>query len=368
VKNTLRGQFEHLNNKFPALRTIFADELVTSIAPFLMCNYVPQSLRRRLSGRFRWKLSPIRPQLRGMRRLMEQAEEFDPELKITSKNAEFVQLREGVDTLLRSAPRPPGLQLLLLEKLLNKFQQGHLLHVLLLSREPIYGLTPKLVKLRGTTYPARVIVQQLELFRQFCETQRTTLEVLVQQSLKGLVRITSREGLAAINTAMQEHEQYMAFLEANPYGTYHAAWKKKALVALQANTTWCQYLSCGVIPSERYLKALAKLVGAHPKIRMKSESALYSIVPLAFLTELAKRRGCGTHELLEHFFALFTAEHCTNGPFTSPHNRKRYSPIDLTPLNNEFLVVRPGTTANDLLTQFLRQGQAIPSGSPPAKS
>ncbi|MFX1296534.1 MAG: hypothetical protein ACFFD2_16965, partial [Promethearchaeota archaeon] len=93
---------------------------------------------------------------------------------------------------------------------------------------------------------------------------------------------------------------------------------------------------------------------------VKAEAPLYSIVPAAFLTKLAKQRGCSTQALVEQVLAGLTAEHCTNGPFTSPHNRKQLSPIDLTPLNNEFLVIRPGTTANDLLTDFLRKGQAIP--------
>ncbi|MFX1295944.1 MAG: hypothetical protein ACFFD2_13975, partial [Promethearchaeota archaeon] len=360
VKNTLRGQFRHLDRKFPRFREVLAGASLADIAPFLTSNYVVQNLRRSLSGLFRWNLSHIRPQLRGMRRLMERAPNFDPGLRLTSKNAEFVQLRTGVEALLHLAPCPQGLQLDLLEKILNKFQQGHVLHVLLLSREQVHGLTPKLVNLKGTTYSTRVIAQQLELFRQFCETHRTALEELVQQSLSGLVRITPNEGLVAVRTAIQEHDQYIAFLEAKQYGIYHATRKKKALAALYANTNWCHYLACGVLPSERYLKALAKLVGASPKIRVKSESALYSVVPVAFLTKLAKRRGCGSHALLEQFFEIFTAENCTNGPFTSPQNRKQFSPIDLTPLNNEFLVIRPGKTANDLLTKFLRVGQAIP--------
>ncbi|MFX1293871.1 MAG: hypothetical protein ACFFD2_03280, partial [Promethearchaeota archaeon] len=118
-----------------------------------------------------------------------------------------------------------------------------------MSQEPLYGLTPKLVKLKGRTYAAPVIEHQLDLFRQFCEPHRTALAALVQQSLSGLVRITSNEGLAAVRTAIQAHDQYMAFLEAKQYGTYHARRKKKALEALQANLKWCSYLACGVIPS-----------------------------------------------------------------------------------------------------------------------
>lgn len=360
VKNTVLGQFRHLESKFPHLREVLADATLADVAPFLMCNYVTHSLRRALSSQFRWKLSHVRPQLRGMRRLMERAHAFNSALKLTSKSEEFISLREGVEALLHAKPHPPGLQLGLLEKLLNKFQKGHVLHVLLLSREKIHGLYPKLIKLKGMIYSAQVIEQQLELFQQFCETNRVAVEELVNHHLSGVVRLLPREIVSAIEAAVQEHDRYLAFLEENQYGTYHAKRKHRALAALQTNTAWRRYLECGVIPSERYLKSLAKLVTAFPDMRVKSEAALYSIIPVAFLTKVGMLQGCSRNELLQQFLAVLTAENCTNSPFTSPHNRKRYTPIDLTPLNNEFLIVRPGNKSNDLLTDYLRQGRPVP--------
>ena len=53
VKNTLRGQFRHLDGKFPLLRKLLSDAPLADIAPFLTGNYVVQNLRQRLSGRFR---------------------------------------------------------------------------------------------------------------------------------------------------------------------------------------------------------------------------------------------------------------------------------------------------------------------------
>ncbi len=360
VKNATLGQFQHLSSKFPQLRRMLADEPMSTIAPWIVCNYLDHRVRTRLSKYFHWKLSHVRPQLRGMRRLMEQSPELGSLLKLTTKNEEFSKLRAGVDRLLHSTPLPRGLQLDLLNKILNRFQAGHVLHLLLLSREKIYGLYPKLIKLTGRTYAAPEIEHQLRLFQHFCKRHRAPLEELVRQSLNGLIHIPAREVRTAIASAMREHDEHITFLKANKYGTYHATRKKKALTALQTTGTWWHYLECGVLPSERYIKALAKLVSALPKIRVKSEAALYSIVPVAYLTQLCSMRGRTVAELVKRFLAVFTADNCTTPPFTSPRNRKRCSPIDLTPLNHNFLIIRPETTANELLTKYLRQWHAIP--------
>ena len=126
-------------------------------------------------------------------------------------------------------------------------------------------------------------------------------------------------------------------------------------------------MECGVVPSERFIKHLSRLVNAMPDIKVKTADALRSVIPHAHVTALATINGCGMDELTSHFIDGFTADACTRFPFTSPRNRKMLLPIDLTPINNQFLILRPGKVANDLLDDYLRKEKPIPLRFAPSK-
>jgi len=172
VKNAVIGQYKHLNCKFPALRKLLSNSSLSTVAQFITYNYIERELQVKIANRFKWKLSHVRPQLRGIRRSIESSDKFGTLLNLTSKNDEFVKLRTAIDSMLKSSPKVPGLDINVLEKILNKFQKYHVLHVLLLSTEKLHGIYPKKLIINGKIYNASVIEHQLELFNKFCNTNR----------------------------------------------------------------------------------------------------------------------------------------------------------------------------------------------------
>jgi hypothetical protein len=361
VKNTVAGQHEHLNSKFPAIREMLSDSSLSTIAPYMTCNNVVQWLRKQVAYQFNWKLSHVRPQLRGMRRLLEQKGSIDTSLQVLSKNDEFARLRESVDRMLASSPVARTMDRDIIGKILGSFQKGHVLHVLLLSKRKIHGVCPRVVKIDGKTRDGAVMERQFDLLVSFCREHRDALKELVKEFITGLVELTKGDVLDALDGAIRDHDAYFQFLEENGYGTWHAEQKRKALNALHSNTDWMQYAECGVIPSERFIKHLAKLVNAMPGIKVKTEHALQSVISVAHVTKLVAINGCGIDDIVARFIDGITADACTRFPFTSPRNRKELSPIDLTPINNHFLIFRPGTTANDLLENYLRKKKTHPA-------
>jgi len=360
VKNTLLGQHEHLNSKFKPLRKLFTGCTLAEVASFITCNYLENGLRQQISARFDWKLAHVRSQLRGIRRMMESTEGFDPALRMTSKNGEFAKLREAIDSLLREHGYPGGLNPIILEKVLNAFQRWHVLHVLLLSDQPVHGLYPKKMICEDGVHAAGQITAQVQLFQVFCRKNREAIEKLVANTITGMVSVSLDGVKRAVTGAIAAHEKYMDFLRRNRHGLHHASKKKRALEALQADQAWAEYIKCGAIPSERYLKGLHKLIAGMPGKAHKLEDALHAIIPFAHVSKLVSMRGSTARQFIGEFFATFTADTGTTVPYTSPKNRKELSPIDLTPLNHEFLIIRPGKTSQDLLDQYLRRGRPIP--------
>jgi len=367
VKNTVAGQHEHLNSKMPAIRDMLAGSPLSTIASFMTCNHVANDLRKQASYRFNWKLSHARPQLRGMRRLLEERGSIDASLQLMPKNEEFARLRAGIDEMLSSSPSAKPMDLELTGKILDKFQGGHVLHVLLLSKGEIRGVSPRVVKVDGKTRDGAIMEKQLELLVSFCKEHRDALEELVKDCITGLVGLNGGEILSALDGAIREHDEHFTFLEENGYGTWHARRKREALTALASNRDWMQHVECGVVPSERFTKHLSRLVNAMPGIKVKTENALLSVIPPAHVTKIATIEGCDAGELVSRFIECVTAGACTRFPFTSPRNRKELSPADLTPINNHFLILRPGKTANDLLEDYLRKGKPVPLRFAPGK-
>jgi hypothetical protein len=367
VKNTAAGQHEHLFSKLPAIREMLLDSPLSTIAPFIVCNHVVNYLRKRVVYRFNWKLSHVRPQLRGMRRLLEERGSIDASLQLMTKNDEFSRLREGIDKMLDSSPASASMDLDIVDKILDKFQKGHVLHVLLLSRGEIRGVCPRVVKIGGVIRDGVVMEKQLELLISFCKDHRDALEGLVKDCITGLVRLSEEEVFPALDEATREHDEYFQFLKVHGYGTWHAKRKREALNALRSNAAWVQHVGCGVVPSERFIKHLSRLVNAMPGIKVKTGDALRSVIPTAHVTKLASIEGCGTDAFLSRFINGLTADACTRFPFTSARNRKELSPVDLTPINNHFLILRPGKVANDLLDDYLRKGKPVPLGFAPGK-
>lgn len=367
VKNTVAGQHEHLSSKLPVIREMLSGSPLSTIAPFMTCNHVINDLRKHVAYRFNWKLSHARPQLRGMRRLLEEKSSIDASLQLMPKNEEFARLREGLDGMLAASPAARSMDLAVVGKILDKFQKGHALHVLLLSKGEIRGVCPRVVKVNDKIQDGAIMERQLELLVSFCKEHRDALEGLVKDCITGLVGLTGEEILSALDGAIREHDAYFRFLEENGYGTWHAKRKREALNTLASTTAWMAHVGCGVVPSERFIKHLARLVNAMPGIKVKTENALLSIIPVAHARKLATIEGCEMDEFLSHFIEGITADACTRFPFTSPRNRKELSPIDVTPINNHFLILRPGKTANDLLDDYLRKGKAIPLRFAPGK-
>lgn len=367
VKNAIMGQYRHSNNKFSRLRKILIDSSFSTIAQFIMCNYVDRDLRLQIASRFNWKLSHVRPQMHGFRRLMERSEEFDQALSICSKNEEFMKLRDKIDTLLRSKARSTGLNLQIIKKILNRFQKYHVLHILLLKPEKIYGIYPKIMKIDGKKYSTTEIEHQLNIFQKFCQKNRKTITAQVEKCITGIIKIAASEVPTVLTRAIDKQKKHIEFLNEKRYGLYHAKRKMKALLALQADDTWITYLNCGVVPSERYLKSLAKLINAIPENRVKSESALLSVVPELFLDHFVQASSISKTKFLEDLLENLTADYCVNVPFTSPYNRKKCSPIDLTPLNHEFLIIRPGKNAQELMDGYLRKRKSVPLHISPSK-
>ena len=367
VKNTAAGHHEHLNSKLSVLREMLLNSPLSTIAPFMTCNHVTNDLRKHVACRFNWKLSHARPQLRGMRRLLEEKSSIDASLQLMSKNEEFARLREGIDGMLAISPAARTMDLAVIGKILDKFQKGHVLHVLFLSEGEIRGVFPRVVKINGKTRDGAVMSRQLELLVSFCKGHLDALEDLVKDCITGLVGLTSKEILSALDGAIREHDDYFQFLEENGYGTWHAKRKREALNALRSNKEWMAHVECGVVLSERFIKQLSRLVNAMPGIKVKTEDALQSFIPVAHLTKVASIEGCRTDVIVSRFINGFTADTCTRFPFTSPRNRKELSPVDLAPINNQFLILRPGKTANDLLEGYLRKDKPVPLRFAPGK-
>ena len=367
VKNTVAGQHGHLNSKFPRIREMLAGSPLSTTAPFMTCNHVTKELLKQASNQFNWKLSHARPQLRGMRRLLEERGSIDASLQLMSKNEEFARLREGIDEMLSSSPSAKTMDLEVTGKILDKFQKGHVLHVLLLSKGEIHGVSPRVVKVDGKTRDGAIMEKQLELLVSFCKEHRDALGELVKDCITGLVGLSAGEILPALDGAIHEHEKHFTFLEENGYGTWHARRKREALHALASNRDWIQHVECGVVPSERYIKHLSRLVNAMPGIKVKTANALLSTIPPAHVAKIAAIEGLEVDEYLSRFIDRFTADACTRFPFTSPRNRKDLSPADLTPINNHFLILRPGKTANDLLEDYLREEKPVPLRFAPGK-
>ncbi|MFX0100362.1 MAG: hypothetical protein ACFFCS_12340 [Candidatus Hodarchaeota archaeon] len=360
VKNTVLGQYKHLYGKFDLLREILKEGTVSMVAPFVTCNHVEKGLRQQVAFDFNWKLSHVRPQLRGIRRLAERSKNFDKNLNLTAKNDEFARLRAGVDELLETRSMKDGMNLKIVGCILDKFQKGHVLHVLLLSREEIHGIYPRQLKINGKKYDSGMIEVQVKLLKKFCHENRARLDNLVKGCLSGLVRLSHGDVSSTIDVIRKEQERHVKMLKDKGYGTYHANRKLKALETLQSSKAWMRYLDCGVIPSERFVKYLAKLASAMPGNKVKLEMALYPVISTAHVKTLASIKGCKVEELLEGFIDGCRASTSTRFPFTSPRNRKMYSTLDLIPVNNQFVVIRPGSCSNDLLTSYLRNGKVIP--------
>lgn len=354
VRNTYIGQFEHLWEKFATIRAEFQNASEYVRAAFAVSNFVDHEFRARLSRLFKWDLSHVRPQLRGMRRLMESNPAFPDALKLTNKTAEFQNLRTELDKALEPEYAAGRLNRDIITRILNKFQKGHLLHVLVLAAHKIGGLYPKTMAIGNAKYNAQDIEAELAKLQAFCSSKKKDFQTMVQSRLSGLVTPNIGLILSVLKQCHQDHLHYISSLSQKKYGLYHANLKKKAFETLDADHFWTDFVLCGMIPSERYGKSMAKLIGSSGTARLDVEPAFLAIFPLIHL------RCIPTINLSTELFSILTAEHAATPPYQSLKNKKAYSPIDLAPLNNQFVIIRPGTTTQDLLDLYLRKKRPIP--------
>jgi hypothetical protein len=253
VQDTYKGHWKHLGSKFLLIRDTFLETPFIEFAPYLFSGFITASLKRTLPLRLSWKSSHVRGQLRGMRRLMEGAKNYPPFLKLTHRYSFTEQECE------------------IISGILGKFQAHHLLHLLLtanVAKAPLLGIYPKKFHKRpnlDTNTINRVLTRLTTLFTE----NRGLMTGLVKAHISHRTAIENHTEIEAVLKEYETHQvNYIAFLEDNGYSSVYATAEltiiKILLEELHRGTCLLQeYLTCGIFPSEKIVKGLAKLIAPY---------------------------------------------------------------------------------------------------------